>query len=915
MIISSFGKNIHIDISGGSHEKAIFVEIWGLPANLKISMESVRGILDERRSKSDGISTARVEDDLPLVWSPLTGKYVSVSNIHTAENFPIIAKFNNNNFNSAEYDSDFPRPGHCDLPAKMKYGNEVNLSGGGPFSGRMTVALCFAGAVAMEILKLKGIDIGGQVLSVGNEKNTPISLENPHSSPISDIMISEAAKAKSDDDSVGGTLEVFAKGLPLGLGGPLFDNLESEISSCVFSIPAVKGIEFGAGFKSSQMTGSKFNDPILRIEPTDHLGYKMVTSKNDSGGILGGLSTGMPLTLRVAIKPTPTISSPQKTIDFKTGKNIEHTFHGRHDACIVPRALPCVKSALALCLLDKLIERDLYHKTHEVLPEGSPGRVVGDLPKWLKPSKNKYAFMDLSSLRSQVLATDQKIQNLLEERLILTDLIGEIKKESSLGIFDEDRERTVLSHLDIKWHDVFRHIMAISRAEQANCNKELFGLVGSHLSHSYSKKIHESFGEYKYHLIEVDSENFEKFIMDADFTGLNLTFPYKEAVMAYLHPTAVAKKIGAANTVFFNSKGKLVGTNTDYDGFCHLVNIHGVKLSGKKILILGNGGAGKAVQHAVLSYSPRSVAVATRQNLNEIEKIKKISYMNYGDLTDEYDVIINATILGNSPDVNRSPVNLKDFGKCKAAIDIIYNPFMTEFLLRGKLLGKKVVGGLTMLVGQAISASNYFIASAEGIDFSKELAFPDFLLENMIKCSVANILHDTLDIVIIGMSGAGKTTIGRELAKRLNMPFIDIDEEIEKNSEKSIREYFATGEEDSFRKLEAAAVDKIFSIADNLSSKIPRVIATGGGTISSMENIKLISKNSLIIYLDRDLNLIKAKDNPIYENISKRKLYDMRNPIYSEISHIHIKHKNSVKSTLNKIVSEVESYYEKDYFN
>ena len=289
--------------------------------------------------------------------------------------------------------------------------------------------------------------------------------------------------------------------------------------------------------------------------------------------------------------------------------------------------------------------------------------------------------------------------------------------------------------------------------------------------------------------------------------------------------------------------------------------------------------------------------------------------MNYGDLTDEYDVIINTTILGNSPDVNRSPVNLKDFGKCKAAIDIIYNPFMTEFLLRGKLLGKKVVGGLTMLVGQAISASNYFIASAEGIDFSKELAFPDFLLENMIKCSVANIFHDTLDIVIVGMSGAGKTTIGRELAKRLNMPFIDIDEEIEKNSEKSIREYFAAGEEDSFRKLEAAAVYKIFSIADNLSSKIPRVIATGGGTISSMENIKLISKNSLIIYLDRDLNLIKAKDNPIYENISKRKLYDMRNPIYSEISHIHIKHKNSVKSTLNKIVSEVESYYEKDYFN
>jgi len=117
--------------------------------------------------------------------------------------------------------------------------------------------------------------------------------------------------------------------------------------------------------------------------------------------------------------------------------------------------------------------------------------------------------------------------------------------------------------------------------------------------------------------------------------------------------------------------------------------------------------------------------------------------MNYGDLTDEYDVIINTTILGNSPDVNRSPVNLKDFSKCKAAIDIIYNPFMTEFLLRGKLLGKKVVGGLTMLVGQAISASNYFIASAEGIDFSKELAFPDFLLENMIKCIVANILHDT----------------------------------------------------------------------------------------------------------------------------------------------------------------------------
>ncbi len=346
----NFGDNIKIQIFGQSHSENIGVVIDGLPPNFQIDMEKINAFL-KRRQGGKSYSTQRKESDTPKVISGLIDNKTCGS--------PLTALFENNNTKSKDYSklSDVPRPSHADYVASIKYEGANDIRGGGHFSGRMTLPLCFAGAVCMQLLEEKGVKIGGHILSIGSiedEKLSPlevnfegidkdfpvINLQNK------ELMIEEILKCAKEKDSIGGSVECAITGLPIGIGTPMFNGLENKISSAIFGIPAIKGIEFGAGFEACQMRGSAHND-CYRYEE----GQVKIKS-NNAGGILGGISTGMPVIFRVAVKPTPSIFQEQDSINLKEKRNETLIIEGRHDPCIVPRVVPCVEAAAAIAIAD-----------------------------------------------------------------------------------------------------------------------------------------------------------------------------------------------------------------------------------------------------------------------------------------------------------------------------------------------------------------------------------------------------------------------------------------------------------------------------------------------------------------------------------------------------------------------------------
>lgn len=353
---SSFGDKVKITIFGQSHSDAIGVVIDGLPAGEEIDLEVVQQFLDRRAPGKNAYSTPRKEADQARVVSGLfNGRTCGA---------PICAMIENSNTRSKDYDQlkDMPRPGHADFTAEIKYGGFQDHRGGGHFSGRLTAPLCFAGAVCLQILERKGIYIGAHILSIHKEKEKNfdvIGMTKEECAKMKEkdfpTMDEEAGKKMKDviqkarerGDSVGGVIESAAIGLPVGIGEPMFDGLESKLSSILFAIPAVKGVEFGDGFGVCELFGSENNDSFY-IEETGQI----KTKTNHHGGSLGGISSGMPLVIRAAFKPTPSISMQQKTVSLRKGENATLSVTGRHDPCIVPRAVPCVEAAMAIALLD-----------------------------------------------------------------------------------------------------------------------------------------------------------------------------------------------------------------------------------------------------------------------------------------------------------------------------------------------------------------------------------------------------------------------------------------------------------------------------------------------------------------------------------------------------------------------------------
>jgi len=354
---SNYGHKVKISIFGQSHSDAIGVVIDGLPAGEEIDLEKAQRFLDRRAPGKNAYSTPRKEGDQVQVVSGLfQGRTCGA---------PICAMIENTNTKSKDYDQlkDLPRPGHADFTAEMKYQGFQDHRGGGHFSGRLTAPLCFAGAVCLQILERRGIAIGAHILSIHEGKDESFNSVDITKDEL--VQISEKAfptidddvaekmqeiiqKAREQGDSVGGVIESAAIGLPVGIGEPMFDGLESKLSSILFAIPAVKGVEFGEGFGVAELLGSENNDSFYYIDETGEI----KTKTNHHGGSLGGISSGMPLVVRTAFKPTPSISKEQSTISLKEGKDASLKVVGRHDPCIVPRAVPCVEAAMAIALLD-----------------------------------------------------------------------------------------------------------------------------------------------------------------------------------------------------------------------------------------------------------------------------------------------------------------------------------------------------------------------------------------------------------------------------------------------------------------------------------------------------------------------------------------------------------------------------------
>lgn len=349
---------IKLSVFGESHGSAIGCVIDGLPAGVKLDMEEIYREMARRAPGKDRTATPRLEKDIPNILSGV------IDNVTTGA--PLAMEIQNTNTKSGDYSNimSIPRPSHSDYPAYVKYEGFNDIRGGGHFSGRLTAPLVFAGAVAKQILEEKGIKIGAHILQVGNafdeafdKNNVPADLlEKLTSSNFSTIsddaenkMREEIEGARMAQDSIGGVVECAVIGVPAGVGGNMFSTVESKLASILFGVPAVKGVEFGEGFGFASMRGSAANDPYCIKDG------KVDVKTNNNGGVLGGITTGAPIIFKAVIKPTPSISQPQQSVNLQTMEEETLVVKGRHDPCIAPRAVPVIEAAAALGILDLMM--------------------------------------------------------------------------------------------------------------------------------------------------------------------------------------------------------------------------------------------------------------------------------------------------------------------------------------------------------------------------------------------------------------------------------------------------------------------------------------------------------------------------------------------------------------------------------
>ncbi|HYA77293.1 MAG TPA: chorismate synthase [Verrucomicrobiae bacterium] len=362
---NSIGKEFTVTTFGESHGKLVGVVVDGCPAGLFLSEADIQGELDRRIPAEPKIVSGRIEKDVVQILSGVFNCFTTGA--------PIALIVGNKEADSSDYEAiiDLPRPGHADFPARVKYVGFNDYRGGGRFSGRLTVPLILAGAVAKKLLNRFDVDVLAYTRAVGKvksdkkftveeiRKNRYTAITRCPDFACAERMEGAIVTARKECDSLGGIVECIALNVPVGVGEPLFDSLDSDLAKALFNIPAVKGVEFGLGFGIAQLKGSESNDPY-----TIQSG-KVVTATDNAGGILGGISNGMPIMMQVAIKPTPSIGIEQKTVNLSTMKDARISIKGRHDPCVVPKAVPAVESAVAITLADHMIRAGFIPKVLE----------------------------------------------------------------------------------------------------------------------------------------------------------------------------------------------------------------------------------------------------------------------------------------------------------------------------------------------------------------------------------------------------------------------------------------------------------------------------------------------------------------------------------------------------------------------
>lgn len=474
------------------------VVIRGLPSCFEINMKTLNDFLSRRAPGTNPFSSKRMEKDTPVLISggafreniTESGNAVLVTN-----GDPLILAIKNTDVRKKDYSNIryTPRPGHADFTAPIRYPG-IDMSGAGPFSGRMTAPLCIAGGIAIQFLEQLGITIGAHIVSVGDVSDelfdpTDIkrdylkSLTSSFFPAINDSFRTKAEsviyEASDSNDSVGGVIEIAAVGVPAGLGGAMNQGMESIIAHSMFGIPAVKGVEFGNGFACAKLTGSENNDPFIiknkdenisikssELEDNDSFdvetgsknnlteAFKYIgTSTNNHGGILGGITTGMPLICRVAFKPTPSIGKTQTTVDLRTMKSTAINVSGRHDPCIVPRAVPVCEAVLAMSLIDAYLENRSLLK---------------------EPADDNNS---LAALRSRIDEIDKSLLDSFMARMSIVSQIAEYKKEKKLSVLNEDREK-----------DVLKKIRKMSDAGLSDYSEEFFSEI-MRLSKKYQNEL------------------------------------------------------------------------------------------------------------------------------------------------------------------------------------------------------------------------------------------------------------------------------------------------------------------------------------------------------------------------------------------------------------------------------------------
>ena len=409
-----------------------------------------------------------------------------------------------------------------------------------------------------------------------------------------------------------------------------------------------------------------------------------------------------------------------------------------------------------------------------------------------------------------------------------------------------------------------------------------YGLIGEKLGHSFSKEIHEKIADYTYELKEIKKEDLESFVLSKEFNALNVTIPYKEMVIPYMDfIDEKALEIKAVNTVV-NKCGKLYAYNTDYYGLKSLILNNNIDCNNKTVLILGTGGTSKTASVVLKDLNAKKVLFVSRSSKDDNPNV--ISYSKASDLED-VNIIINTTPNGMYPKDEEPIIDITNYKALEAVVDVVYNPLKTRLVRDALELGINAVGGLYMLVGQAVYAVERFL----------DKSFDD--ITKVIDRVYKDILSKKENIVLIGMPGCGKSTIGKMLSEKLNKELIDSDVEIEKVINCQIKDFLTESNEEEFRDIESNVINNI-SLLNN------KIISTGGGAVKRYSNIKSLKGNGLIIFIDRSIDNIKTDDTrPLSSNVEKlNKLYKERYPLYKKACDYEVSNNGDIHDTVNKII-------------